>query len=91
MIVPIHSPLDGIAADRFLSVARFLSRKMTLTDADYRNFLDQEITWCRSQALLNGSRLAYEASVRVLLDLARSNLINFTRNQRRTLRDFAHD
>lgn len=71
MIVPLNSPLDGIAADRFLSVARFLSRTTVLTDADYRKYLDQEIAWCRSHASLNNSQLAFEASVRVLLDLKR--------------------
>ncbi len=71
MIVPLNSPLDGLAADRFLSLAKSLSRKVSLTDADWRNFLEHEITWSRNQTLLNGSQLAYEASVRVLLDLAR--------------------
>ena len=71
MIVPLDSPLDGIAADRFLSVARSLSRVPVLTDADYRKFLDQEIAWCQNHALFNNSQLAFEASVRVLLDLVR--------------------
>jgi len=71
MLVNLDSPLDGIAGERFLSFARSLNRSCGFNDADYRRFLELEISWCRSHSLLNGSRLAYEASVRVLLDLVR--------------------
>lgn len=72
MIVPLKSPLSGVAADRFVSVARSLGRANgSLSEADWRRFLEQELAWCRKNALLNGSQSAYEASARVLLDLAR--------------------
>lgn len=72
MIVPLASTLDGIAAERFVSLARALGRtSAVLTDADCRRRLDQELTWCRDNPGLNGSQLAYEASIRVLLDVVR--------------------
>ena len=72
MIVQLRSPLSDVAADRFVSVARNLNRSGgSICETDWRRYLDQEIAWCRDNALLNGSQLAYEASIRVLLDLAR--------------------
>lgn len=72
MIVPLHSPLTGIAAERFVSVARSLARVGgNLNHSDSRHHLEQEIAWCRNNSLLNGAQFAYEASIRVLLDLVR--------------------
>jgi ABC-type polar amino acid transport system ATPase subunit len=70
MVVPLNSPLQGIAAERFLSLARSLSLMGDrFSEFDSRKLLDDEIQWCRS--LLNGDQTAYEASVRVLVDLVR--------------------
>jgi hypothetical protein len=70
MVVPLNSPLQGVAAERFLSLARSLSLMgESFNEVDTRKLLEDEIHWCRS--LLNGDQTAYEASVRVLVDLVR--------------------
>ena len=72
MIVRIDSPLEGEAAERFLAVARALSRfSGAVVEQDVQSQLNEEIAWCRNSSLVEGVQTAYEASIRVLFDLAR--------------------
>ena len=69
----ISSPLEGIAAERFMATVRALSNSSgtPTSDLDRRKILQDEIDWIRNTKSLKGDTLAYEASIRVLLDLIR--------------------
>lgn len=70
MIVPLDKlPLEGACAERFLALARTLARAKRRNPGDFHALLQEELRWLQGQAA--DRRLAYEASIRVLLDLAR--------------------
>jgi hypothetical protein len=72
MIVPIRPKLDGAAAKRFLALAQSLAKaQQRNTPPDLQHLLDEEVSWLRNGAALDGQENAYEASARVLLDLVR--------------------
>lgn len=74
MIVPVHPPIEGIAADRFRALARQLMQaQQRRRQVDFDEVCLQEIHWCSSNPHLNGCRDDYEAAARVLVDLARLN------------------
>jgi hypothetical protein len=69
MIVPLDKlPLEGACAERFLALARTIARAKRRNPGDFHALLQEELRWIKGQT---GQLLAYEASVRVLLDLAR--------------------
>ena len=71
MIVSLSPRLEGNAAERFLALTRTLYQACQRNRGnDLRMLLDEELKWCRS-SLDNAQKAAYEASVRVLLDLVR--------------------
>lgn len=72
MIVPLFPPLDGEAAERFHAFATTLAeaQRAGRRDEMYRA-LALEVEWCRSATYLGKRAPAYEASIRVLTDLAR--------------------
>ncbi len=72
MIVPIYPPFDGEAAERFHEFATKLAcaQRVCRTE-DMLRALEAEMSWCHSAQGFGEKRLAYEACVRVLLDLAR--------------------
>ncbi len=70
MIVPLDKlPLEGACAERFLALARTIARTKRRNPSDFHALLQEELRWIKGQT--NGQLVAYEASVRVLLDLAR--------------------
>jgi Druantia protein DruA len=74
MIVPVHPPIEGVAAERFRALARQLMQaQQKRRQVDFDEVCSQEILWCLSDPHLNGCRDTYEAAVRVLVDLARLN------------------
>lgn len=74
MIVPVHPPLEGIAAERFRTLARQLMQtQQRRRQLDFEEVCSQEIRWSSNNSHLNGCRDNYEAAIRVLVDLARLN------------------
>lgn len=74
MIVPVHPPLEGIAAERFRTLARQLMQtQQRRRQLDFDEVCSQEIRWSSDNPHLNGCRDNYEAAIRVLVDLARLN------------------
>ncbi len=74
MIVPVHPPIEGIAAERFRALARQLMQaQQRRRQVDFDEVCSQELRWCANNPHLNGCRENYEAVVRVLVDLARLN------------------
>ena len=70
MIVPLDKlPLEGTCAERFLALAQTIARAKRRNPGDFHALLQEELRWIKGQA--TGQLLAYEASIRVLLDLAR--------------------
>jgi hypothetical protein len=58
MIVPLKPPLDGIAAERFLALARELKRSQRKRHAiDFQQLCDAEVKWCHSHPYLNGNAI----------------------------------
>lgn len=74
MIVPVHPPVEGIAAERFRALAKQLMQaQQRHRSVDFEEVCAQELRWCAHNPQLNGCRENYEAAVRVLIDLARLN------------------
>lgn len=74
MIVPVHPPVEGVAAERFRALARQLMQtQQRRRQLDFDEVCSQEIRWCSNNPHLNGCRDTYEAAIRVLVDLARLN------------------
>lgn len=74
MIVPVHPPIEGVAAERFRALARQLMQaQQRRRQVDFDEVCLQEISWCSSNPHVNGCQDTYEAAVRVLVDLARLN------------------
>jgi hypothetical protein len=74
MIVPVHPPVEGIAAERFRALARQLMQaQQRRRQVDLDEVCSQEIRWCKNSPHLNGCQENYEAAVRILVDLARLN------------------
>ncbi|MGH7944492.1 MAG: Druantia anti-phage system protein DruA [Opitutaceae bacterium] len=73
MFCPVKHELEGLAAERFLSVARHLKRlqKDRATAARLVELCQQEVAWARQALGLDGFRDKYEATMRVLVDLAK--------------------
>lgn len=72
MIVPIHPPLDGATAERFLALARSLGRTTTENEPERDGLLRDELLWVHNQPEIGDeNRDVYEAAVRVLADLHR--------------------
>ncbi|NJM10834.1 MAG: hypothetical protein HC889_01965 [Synechococcaceae cyanobacterium SM1_2_3] len=73
MIVPISPPLQGIAAERFLNLARALNHAAERNhEPDRQTLLHEEIAWMRAHLTEDSpTAAAYEAAVRVLIDLER--------------------
>jgi len=72
MITQIYPQLEGIAAERFLALAKQLQNwQKCRIDKDLEQLCEIEIAWARSYPHLNGSRELYEATARVIIDLAR--------------------
>ena len=73
MIVPISPPLQSIAAERFLNLARALNHAAERNhEPDRQSLLDEEIAWMRAHLTEDSpTAAAYEAAVRVLIDLER--------------------
>jgi len=69
MIVPLSPRLEGTCAERFLALAKTIAHAKRRNTGDFQALLDEEIRWIRSQTTQQAA--AYEATVRVLLDLAR--------------------
>jgi len=73
MFSPVHHDLEGLAAERFRSLAGQLRRLQQQHAAADR--LDamcrDELAWAESAAGLNGCREKYEACIRLLTDLAK--------------------
>jgi hypothetical protein len=65
---PLIPNLDGIAADRFLRIARRLAAR-THDAAELVELAECEVQWARSTPTLNGQTWRYEAAVRLLADL----------------------
>jgi hypothetical protein len=71
MNVPIHSHLLGIAAERFFGLARKIaSAQVGRQTPRFSDWADIEAEWARNNSALNGQAGQYEASARLLLDLA---------------------
>lgn len=68
MIVPIRPPLEGVAADRFLALARTLARARL---SDLNGLLEEELRWASARCTDEGQVSSYEAAARVLFDLVR--------------------
>jgi hypothetical protein len=73
MFAPVQHELDGIAADRFRSLARQLKRMQEQgAEADrFDAVCHDEIAWLSNASGLNGCREKYDATVRLLTDLAK--------------------
>ncbi|CAG1020714.1 hypothetical protein MTYM_00469 [Methylococcales bacterium] len=70
MIVPLDKlPLEGACAERFLALAQTIARAKRRNPGDFHALLQEELRWIKGQT--TGQLVAYEASIRVLLDLAR--------------------
>lgn len=74
MIVPVHPPIEGIAAERFRALANNLRDSRGRQRAtQFGELCAREVEWVQNHPNLNGCREIYEAAVRVLVDLARLN------------------
>lgn len=71
MIVPLNPPLEGVTAERFHALAYTLIRACRRNADGLQSILNEELHWLQAQIIDGGQFLAYEASVRVLLDLVR--------------------
>lgn len=73
MFTPVHHDLEGLAAERFRSLATQLRRlqQQTAPAARLDALCRDEIRWAASAAGLNGCREKYEAAARLLTDLAK--------------------
>lgn len=72
MIVSLRPPLEGIANERFLALAKELKRNQrNRNPIDYENICKSEIQWCRTHPHLGEYREIYEAAARLLIDLTR--------------------
>lgn len=73
MFAPIHHKLEGLAADRFRSFAGQLRRlQQQGACADHLDAICRdEMAWAKSAPGLQSDREKYEASVRLLTDLAK--------------------
>lgn len=72
MITQLYPQLEGIAAERFLALAKQLENwQKCRVDKDLEQLCEIEIAWARNHPHLNGSREMYEATARVIIDLAR--------------------
>lgn len=73
MFTPVHHDLEGLASERFRSLATQLSRlQQQIAPAERLDALcSDEIRWAASAAGLNGCREKYEACARLLTDLAK--------------------
>ena len=72
MIVPIHPPLDGISAERFLALSQGLSHLPITDESGRERLLKAESDWVMTNTIMGEEeRNAYDASVRVLVDLHR--------------------
>jgi len=72
MIVPIHPPLDGTSAERFLALSQGLSQLPITDESGRERLLKAESDWVMTHAIMGEEkRHAYDASVRVLVDLHR--------------------
>ncbi len=71
MNVPLHLHLLGIAAERFLGLARRIaSAQLERQPQRFSDWAEIEAEWARNNSALNGQALQYEAAARLLLDLA---------------------
>lgn len=71
MIVNLKPPLEGLTAERFSALAQTLIRANRRNPDDLQTILNEELHWLRAQIIDGDQFLAFEASVRVLLDLVR--------------------
>lgn len=71
MIVPLNPPLEGVTAERFQALAQTLIRANRRNPDDLQMILNEELHWLHAQIIDGDQFLAFEASVRVLLDLVR--------------------
>ena len=72
MIVSLRPPLEGIANERFLALAKELKRNQrNRNPIDFENICESEIQWCRTHPHLGEYREIYEAATRLLIDLTR--------------------
>lgn len=73
MFSPIHHKLEGLAANRFRSFAGQLRRlQQQGACAEHLDAIcGDEMAWAKSAQGLNGCREKYEASIRLLTDLAK--------------------
>ena len=73
MFAPIHHKLEGMAADRFRSFAGQLQRlqKQGASAEHLDTICRDEVEWARFEPGLQSDRKKYEASVRLLTDLAK--------------------
>ncbi len=73
MFTPIHHDLEGLAAERFRSLAAQLQRlqRQCATSDRLDALCQDELRWTASATGLNGCREKYEACARLLTDLAK--------------------
>lgn len=70
MIVPLHPHLLGIAAERFLALARRVSAAQAKEQSPrFSEWAEIEAEWAKNNAALNGQAGQYEGAARLLLDL----------------------
>jgi hypothetical protein len=68
MNINIQPILEGIAMERFASLANRLS-EVNLENEEVRALIERESVWAMRTKLLNGQTYAYDASIRLLADL----------------------
>ena len=68
MNITIQPILEGIAMERFASIANRLSEEKLEND-EVRRLIERESNWAMRTKLLNGQTHAYDASIRLLADL----------------------
>ena len=71
MIVSVQPKLTGVAAERYLAMARTLARAPLTTEQDREALLSAELRWAASHPTVGEDRYAFMAAVHVLLDLER--------------------
>ena len=70
MIVPLHPKLRGIAAERFVGLARKVSNAQAGRQVPrFADWAEIEAEWAKNNAALNGQAGQYEGAARLLLDL----------------------
>src|SRR5436309_1200514 len=73
MISPIHSGLQGSAAERFFALGQEVRRRQRSNQCDRLTELsEREASWADHQVGMNGDRDRYKACARVLVDLAKA-------------------